>query len=335
MQKFSTPGSNLTLPKSGAADPQFCCLLIFWVLSCRCWRCPLGSFWPRCWDIRRRCCTASSARTAKPWSRPPRTPPSGCAALLLLRLCSFCFSLCLRLCVILPFITLSLTPPSSSCLIHAVFFSLPPPTCLPFLFPAIDYFSLSSPFLTLSKTVCSAESLILTALHFSPSLPVTLCHLFFPGPLHLSLLHPPLSSPLPSAASLSITLYLPPALVLTGTVYVCVWVYVCVYFGPLPSLNPRPSCSVARFPFPLPPSRLILFIFSFLPTDLSTAALPPLSLSDSAGPRSVFMLQLPATSFFSGRPLLIHKLLKFMLFDVRSLGNGSVYLDVNADAEWM
>lgn len=44
-------------------------------LPSRCWRCPLGSFWPLCRGTLRLCCTVSSVRTAKHSSLHLRTPP--------------------------------------------------------------------------------------------------------------------------------------------------------------------------------------------------------------------------------------------------------------------
>lgn len=209
----------------------------------------------------------------------------------------------------------------------------------PFFFSTIDYSSPSSPspFLTLSKTAYSAESLILsvpglcgafTFLYLLHSTSFSVCLFtspyFIPHFCLLSFLFP-LS--LPSATPLSIALYLPPALALTVCDYLCLCV--CVYFMPLWSVNPHRSCSVAHFPFPLIPSHLLLLHLFFLLTDPSTAALP--SLPDNAAPCSVFMRLLPMPSLFVDRPPLIQKLFKFMLFDMCSPENGRVYFDVNAE----
>lgn len=80
---------------------------------------------------------------------------------------------------------------------------------------------------------------------------------------------------------------------------------------------------------PHPPISLLLH-HSILLTDLSAAVLP--LLSDNASPCSIFMQLLPSPSLFWNHAILIRKRFKFMLYNMCSLRNGSVYLHVNADA---
>lgn len=306
----------------------------------RCWRSRLGSFWPLSWDTPRPCCTASSARTAKHSSHPRRTPPSGCGAPPFSCSCSclFVYFCSVFLFVRLPFIISSSTPPT------LLFFFLtnswhvlppPPPTCFPFFFGAINYSSPPSPFLTLSKTACSARLFIPTV--FQVSGVFTFLYLLHSTSFSFCLLSSSTSfffSPSFSSSPLSIALYLPSCAHVDRVCNcLCLCVHVCISGRHAPSTPPFMLCCSSLLP--LLPSHLLLLLLHLLllPTALSTAALPP--LSDGAVPRSVFMLQLPTPSLFSDRPLLIQELSECTQVDMCSAKEGGVYLDVNGSAEWM
>lgn len=143
--------------------------------------------------------------------------------------------------------------------------SLPPPTCLTFVFSAIDCSSWIKLPARLNR---SSKRFFRSPWCFHLPLPVTLNQLFC-RPLHLSILHPPpfvssssFSLSLPAAMLLSIGPYLPPALVLT--VCNCI-VYVCV-FQAVTLRQPPPFMLRCSFPLsssplssPPPPSSSLLF----------------------------------------------------------------------------
>jgi len=221
-------------------------------------------------------------------------------------------------------------------------------TCSPNLLPIFLlcywlFFSLcshSSPWVKIPAVVNHSSSQCFGSLWcFHLPLPVTLFQLLC-RPFHFSILHPSLLSPLLPFLSFCLWLQLFISLLLLcwphATVCVCVWIlYVCVYQAVM-LCQPHHSCSVAYFPFPPLPAHLFLLLLLhlfFLPTDLSTAALP--FSPNSTAPHCVFVWLLPTASLFSHHPRVIQKLFRFILFDRCWPGNGSVYLDVNAYAEWM